>query len=466
MSKRNIQAWLLLLAVLVALLLRVGTLGRKSLWGDEVATLRIASQSAEDIIMNRTTRSDPHPPLYYLLMHYWTELGQSELVVRLPSALAGIAAIPLLYWLVRACSDQWSATTSAWLLAIMPLHIWYSQEARMYALVCTLGMASTLFYALTICRQKPLAWLGWIAATVTGLYTDYSMVLVVVAQIILLVPSWRIYGTRPAARWPALIALPVALLLSTPTVYTFVRDLVLAGGKAGYYLLIQSRLSGWGIDIPQAQLHTATMTLAAITMGVIIIAVYVLSSHLNKIRVGTPLMLAATAIYLAILIASAVPRGLLLKRQLLAILPYGLGGIAAVLAALPYRNRLLAALVLVTLPVTGHIVAVREQEAWRDVAQFVENNKDPQDIILFDPTWRRHDFEYYYPGDVPRQGVQEKDVPETLISIAASHQRVWLVQYFDPPGEAQRWLDENCTFLDEYAFPGVRIRLYDTRPPD
>ncbi len=466
MSKKSVRAWLLLLAVLVALLLRVGTLGRRSLWGDEVATLRIASMSAEDIILNRATRSDPHPPLFYLLMHYWTEAGQSEFILRLPSALAGIAAIPLLYWLVRTFSGQWSAIASAWLLAITPLHIWYSQEARMYALVCTLGLASTLFYALTIFRQKPLAWLGWIAVTAAGLYTDYSMVLIVVAQIIILVPLWRIYSVRLAARWPALIALPAALLLSTPTIYTFAMDLVLAGGKAGYYLLIQSWLSGWGIDIPQPQLHTVTMTMAVITMGGTIIAAYVLPSYLKKIRVRTHLVLAATAIYLAIVIASAVPHGMLLKRQLLVLLPYGLGGIAAILAALPYRIRLLAALVLVTLPVTGHIVAVREQEAWRDVTQFVENNEEPQDIILFDPSWRQHDFDYYYHGDVPRQGIREKDVPETLINITALLRRVWLVQYIDPSGEVQRWLDKNCTLLDEHIFPGVRMRLYDTRPPD
>jgi mannosyltransferase len=466
MSKKSIRAWLLLLVVLAALLLRVGTLGRKSLWGDEVVTLRIASMSAEDIILNRATRSDPHPPLFYLLMHYWTEPGQSEFILRLPSALAGIAAIPLLYWLVRTCSNQWSATASAWLLAVTPLHIWYSQEARMYALVCTLGLASTLSYVLTILRQEPLAWLGWIAATVAGLYTDYSMVLVVVAQIILLVPLWGIYNVRPAARWPVLIALPAALLLSTPTIYTFALDLVLAGGKAGYYLLIQSWLSGWGIDIPQPQLHMATMTMAAITMGGTIIAAYMLPGYLKKIRVRTHLVLAATAIYLAIVIASAVPRGMLLKRQLLVLLPYGLGGIATILAALPYRTRLLAALVLVTLPVTGHIVAVREQEAWRDVTQFVENNEEPQDIILFDPSWRRHDFDHYYHGDVPCQGVWEKDIPETLVNITALHRRVWLVQYTDPPGEVQRWLDKNCSLLYERTFPGVHMRLYDTEPPD
>jgi mannosyltransferase len=464
MSKRNIQAWLLLLAVLVALSLRVGTLGRRSLWGDEVATLRISALEMNDII---TIQWDQHPPLYYLLMHHWIPLVQGEFLLRLPSALAGAAAVPLLYWLTREWSGQWSAMASAWFLAIMPLHIWYSQEARMYALVCTLGLASTLFYTLAIRRKKPLIWSAWIVMTVAGLYTHYSMLLLAFTQIGLLGPLWKASNSNRTALWIALLALLLVSLLFVPQARTFVRQLVLSGWQGGYYYMaVQSMLSKWGILISPSQLYTAIGVTAALVLGIGVFSTNVLLSRLKQTQVGTRLILAALAVYVLILIATAIPRGLGIKRQLLILLPYALGGIAALISPSPYRTRLLAVLILVTLPVTGHIVAVREQEAWRDVAQLVENSEEPQDIILFDPSWRQHDFDYYYRGDVPRQRIGEKDVPETLINIIASHQRVWLVQYIDPPGKVQRWLDENCTLLDEHIFPGVRMRLYDTGPPD
>lgn len=464
MNRRNIQTWLLLLAVLVALLLRVSTLGRRSLWGDETATLNISALKMSDII---TIQRDQHPPLYYLLMHYWVPLVQGEFLLRLPSALAGVAAVPLLYRLTREWSGRWSATVSAWFLAIMPLHIWYSQEARMYALVCTLGLASTLFYTLAIRRKKPLIWLAWIVMTVAGLHTHYSMLLLAFAQIGLLVPLWKASNSNRTTLWIALLALLIVSLLCVPQARTFVRQIVLSGWQGGYYYMtVQSMLSKWDISISSSQFYAAIIVTAVLTLGIGVFSIKLLLRCLKQGRVGIGVILAALAVYLLILIATAIPRGLGIKRQLLILLPYVLGGIAALISFSPYHSRLLAALILVTLPVTGHIVAVREQEAWRDVAQFVEDNEEPQDIVLFDPAWRQWAFDYYYHGGVPRQGAQEKDVPETLADITASHQRVWLEQHRSPQGAVQHWLDENCTLLDEYTFQGVRIRLYETGPPD
>jgi uncharacterized membrane protein len=400
-------------------------------------------------------------------MHYWIPLVQGEFLLRLPSALAGAAAVPLLYWLTREWSDQWSAMASAWFLAIMPLHIWYSQEARMYALVCTLGLASTLFYTLAIRRKKPRIWLAWIAMTVAGLHTHYSMLLLAFAQIGLLVPLWKASDSNRTALWIALLALLIVSLLFVPQAQTFVGQIVLSSWQGGYYYTAaQSALAKWNIHISSSQFYTAITVAAVLTLGIGVLSIRLLLGRLKQARVGIRVILAALAVYLLILIATAIPRGLGIKRQLLILLPYVLGGIAAFVSFSPSRTRLLAVLILATLPVTGHIVAVREQEAWRDVAQFVEDNEEPQDIILFAPQWRQGSFDYYYHGGAPRQGVREKDVPEALADITASHQRVWLEQHLSPQGAVQHWLDENCTLLDEYTFPGVRIRLYSTGPPD
>ena len=464
MNRNKSETCLLLLAVLVALSLRVSTLGRRSLWGDEIATLHISALEVDDIV---TIQWDQHPPLYYLLMHYWIMLVQGEFLLRLPSALAGVVAVPLLYRLTREWSSQWSAMASAWFLAIMPLHIWYSQEARMYAFVCTLGLASTLFYTLAIRRKKPLIWLAWIVMTVAGLYTHYSMLLLAFAQIGLFGLLWKANNSSRAALWIAPLALLIVSLLFAPQAHTLVKQLVFSGWQGGYYYqAVQSTLSKWNISITPSQLYTAIIVAAVLTLGIGVFSIKLLLGRLKQARVDIGVILAALAVYLLILIATAIPRGLGIKRQLLVLLPYVLGGVAVLISFSLYRTRLLAVLILVTLPVTGHIVAVREQEAWRDVAQFVENNEESQDIIIFDPSWRQQSFDYYYHGDVPRQGIQQKDAPETLANITASHQRVWLEQYLSPQGVVQHWLDENCTLLDEHTFSGVRMQLYDTGLPD
>jgi len=85
----------LLLIVVVGGLLRLVTLGERSLWLDELTSLQVSSQplatiAAGDAFDNHT------PPLYYLLLHLWWWLvPQSEFWLRLPSLLVDLVNIAL-----------------------------------------------------------------------------------------------------------------------------------------------------------------------------------------------------------------------------------------------------------------------------------------------------------------------------------------------------------------------------------
>lgn len=463
MDDERILKRLLWLAVAVGAALRLIALGHKSLWLDEVVTLRIASSSVSAIINHPW---DPHPPLYYLLMHYWVRLGQSECILRLPSALAGVAAIPLLYGLVRVWGGRASAVASAWLLAAAPLHIWYSQETRMYALVCALGLASSLCYSLAIRHGHLLAWAFWSAATAVGLYTDYSMLLLLAAQWILLGPAWRAFSRRRATLGYALAASAVVLLVFAPQAVVFAQQVVLRGGQVGYYRIVQVWLLRASVDVSEAQLHAAAMTAGGVALISAVVAAYTLFGRLRRVRANLGLVLAAMGAYLVILALSAAPRGLSLKRQALILFPYGLSAIAVCIALRRWGVYFLLALLLATLPLSGYVALAQEQEAWRDVAGFIGPRAGPEDIILFDASYMREPFEYYYHGVVPRQGVGPASVPENLAAIAAAHRRVWLVlsqdALSDPQGTVQHWLDENGALVGEYIFEGVRVRLYET----
>ena len=69
----------LVMILAVALPLRFLTLGRQSLWLDEIASWRFASQDVLHVL-----RSEPtNPPLYYLLLHLWMGwFGTSESAMR------------------------------------------------------------------------------------------------------------------------------------------------------------------------------------------------------------------------------------------------------------------------------------------------------------------------------------------------------------------------------------------------
>ncbi len=87
------------------------------------------------------------PFLWYLTE--WVDyrlLGSSEFALRLPSALAGIATVPVAWGIGRELAGRRAAIVCSLLVAVGPLFVWYSQEARVYALYALLGALATLCF--------------------------------------------------------------------------------------------------------------------------------------------------------------------------------------------------------------------------------------------------------------------------------------------------------------------------------
>ena len=92
--------------------------------------------------MAALTAQDIHPPLYYALLHGWAALlGTGPTALRLLSVVVGVLTIPLLYLVARRMLSARAALLAAFLLTINPLHVYYSQEVRMYGLVALLSVA-------------------------------------------------------------------------------------------------------------------------------------------------------------------------------------------------------------------------------------------------------------------------------------------------------------------------------------
>ncbi len=125
---------LLALAGLVALgaALRLHGLDHQSLWNDELSSLRQFSLPTLAQVLAAVPRD--HVPGYWLAMHLWSAwLGTSESILRLPSALFGIATIPAMFALGLRCYGRREALLAAGLTAVAWMPVFYSQEARPYA---------------------------------------------------------------------------------------------------------------------------------------------------------------------------------------------------------------------------------------------------------------------------------------------------------------------------------------------
>jgi uncharacterized membrane protein len=192
------------LIVLGGTLLRFAGLGNESIWLDEVTSILIARMGLPSVVA--WTAADIHPPLYYFALHFWLGLGESEFAVRALSAMLGVWTIAILYTLARELFDTDVALLSALLLALSPMHIWYSQEARMYSMVTAWSLLASYLLVLALRRPAELMagrfaglrspqtryWLGYLLFSVLALYTHYYALFVLLFQnLFILYWVWR-----------------------------------------------------------------------------------------------------------------------------------------------------------------------------------------------------------------------------------------------------------------------------------
>jgi len=125
-----------------------------AVWLDEAVTVLSASQPLLDVI--RTQVREAAPPLYYLLLHFGIGfLGDDAVALRGLSAVLGAALAPGLFLVGRRLFGPTAAALAATLALLSPLHVFYSQQIRMYALFPVLTLAFFAFHgpAVALGRQ-------------------------------------------------------------------------------------------------------------------------------------------------------------------------------------------------------------------------------------------------------------------------------------------------------------------------
>jgi mannosyltransferase len=185
------------LLTLLAALIRLPTLAEQSFWLDEGYTVRLVRMSFGGMLRT-IPRTESTPPLYYALAWVWTHVfGVSEFGLRSLSALAGIATIPVAYAAARRLAGMRAATICGLLLAVSPLMVWFSQEARAYALAALLSAVTVLCIVGWLLERRG-GWLaGWAVAAALGLLTHYFVVFIVAPELALL---WWHGRARPDRR--------------------------------------------------------------------------------------------------------------------------------------------------------------------------------------------------------------------------------------------------------------------------
>lgn len=196
MNDKRIALIGILLLTLLAALVRIPFLGHESFWKDELSIWSFVNVPTLSQAIYNGAIVDPHPPLYMVIVFPIVHLlGMSEAAFRLPSALIGIASVPLIYILASRAFSWREGLIAAAFMALMFRPIYYSLEARNYMLLgaasITLGIAWVTVAKATVERQrlslKSLA--GYAILVALAPYSHYFGVLLAVVMFAHL--GWR-----------------------------------------------------------------------------------------------------------------------------------------------------------------------------------------------------------------------------------------------------------------------------------
>lgn len=180
---RSRAFWVVAGLTALAAALRFPTLALQSYHHDEIVTASRILRGGFQQAMEAVGSSESAPPLYYVLAWLWTQLtGTAELGLRSLSALAGVATVPVAYLLGLELRGRRAGVAAAALVAVNPMLLWYSQEARAYALLALLTAVATLYFLRSLDRGRRGDLRRWGVASALALATHYFAVFPIALQ--------------------------------------------------------------------------------------------------------------------------------------------------------------------------------------------------------------------------------------------------------------------------------------------
>ena len=192
-----------------------------ALWFDEIVTLLDSVRSPLARIVTHFPSNNDHP-LYSVLAHVSVDVfGESPWVLRLPSALFGVAAIPLLYLAGIAVTDRREALGAATILTFSYHHVWFSQNARGYTALLFFVLLATYVLVRWLDTGRRAFLVAYAIATAIGAYAHLTMVLVSISHALAFGIAWSIDGrdARIPGEWRRLAGAFIGAALLTIALY-------------------------------------------------------------------------------------------------------------------------------------------------------------------------------------------------------------------------------------------------------
>ena len=425
-------AWLLTALVLLGAALRLFHLGEQSLWVDEAVTLRFARYPLADLIGQMLAHHEVHPPLYDAVLHLWSEVGQGELWIRLPSAIAGITCIGMVYWLSREIgNDAPVSLVATALFTVSGFGVFIAQEAKSYAFGMLFSLIATALFARLLRAPSRAVAAPYAAACVLGFYTHYLTALLWPGHVIA-----ALCAQRPRAFWTSFVGGVGAVLLAIAPWVVVVK----AQAGAQDLSLFRKAVPADLVMTPVALLYGTDWQLPEGIAGPVVAGVLLLLGAalalLGAVRLGRPqgVLLGLSAVLPSLFlfgVSSTTSMHIFWPKYV----SFGLAMmhvlIARGLASLPRRwMAVVAGLAVVGVNVFSlrnlYFDRAYHNQDWRSVVGYFARTADAKrDAVVIVPSMMVLPFRYYYPGPAPLVGLDGVD-EAVLTERLRGARHVWL----------------------------------------
>jgi mannosyltransferase len=443
--------WALFTILIVGSCCRIYQLGTESLWLDEGASLGFANMGGPSEIVEQS-KTDNNFPTYYLILYYWIALfGDSDFSVRVPSALAGIVAIFVIYKVGYLLFSRNVGIITSLILALSPFHVSLSQVARTNSLMALLALSSFYFFIKLLRREhgRPAAQIGYVLSTSALMYSHIHGVFIVFAQSTYLATVFlrRGFASKDEARQ----GLGGWILLQVLLVVLYVPGLVLLASWLSNSAS-QSKVE-WLQPPTLNYLYKSVIVYAGNCPLLILLLTLSLLAAVQLIRSGDsdklyllllwfliPVFLpVAISIFSTPMFATryaigATPAFYLLAAKGVEVADSVFSGFRRVPQALKsntvWPTAVIMLIVLSSVWLWDHFNYL-DRAPWREVTQYVNSHAQPNDLILLYPDFDLPVFSHYF----QRTDIDIEPVPDTALEEEQGaylhldkYDRIWAIE--------------------------------------
>jgi mannosyltransferase len=489
MDRRILGRGALLLLLLLSFAIRISGLTAQSLWRDEVDALRFSMAPLPTLVGN-FTRIGWNGPLYYVLLRLWlVSSGSSELALRYFSLLFGVLGTAMIYRLGRDWHSPLVGGLAALLTACSPYLVWYSQEAKMYALLTATVPGLLYVYRRALSGRDGRLWVAVVILTWITIGLHIMGVLIVPVMVLLFLLWWP----QSKAQWRQGLAALTICVLPGAAVLPWAFPLLLGGGDIGHRFvplpaMIATMLFAFTRGIVDAGGPWATgLGVFALLAGTALWTEGGIPSRARAILLDRAPALsdegrfvlalwAWIALPVAGLYAISTRVPMFVDRYLIWIGPAVYLLMARGLAQVRQRSRIAAGVCLAAfMALSGWGVWQQShmpiKSDFRAAAAYVREHRQPDEVLLFHISYVRATFEYYYGDSSPTaDGIPTDERTTQQVVDAEMRQRVggydvvWLIlsepEMWDQRGMTVAWLDEHAEADLRANFARVSVVRY------